>query len=121
MNDEDLFDRILDYIYDTGGCDDIGVMVKEKYHLDLSNEQVQRLRRMLVAAGYVREDNYAYGNHPHLSITEVGMKFVIEKRRSVPVTERKAGNDTGFLRRNWRWLIEITVASVAALAAVASC
>lgn len=122
MNDEYLFNYILDYIFETGGCDDIGVMLKENCNVSLESERVHRLRRMLVASGYVEEDNYAYGNHPHLSITEAGTKFVMEKRRqesSAP--QRKAGKNTVFFRQNWKWIVEITVATVAALAAVASC
>ena len=123
MTDQELFDRILTYIYKTGGCDDIGVMMKEEYGVILESDRMHRLRRMLVTSGYVEEDNYAYGNHPHLSITDAGTRYMMEKTaaESVPADTSESKGLQRFFRENWKWLVEIIVAVVAALAAVVSC
>ena len=121
MTDQELLDKILAYIHETGGCDDIGVMLKERHGIIIENERMHRLRRMLVSTGYVEEDNYAYGNHPHLSITEAGTRFMLEREQARADAPDPPAHSEGFLRSNWKWLVEITVATVAALAAVASC
>lgn len=124
MNDQELLDKILAFIYETGGCNDIGVMLKERHGIHVTNEQMHRLRRMLVATGYVEEDNYAYGNHPHLSITEEGTRFMMSKKGVLEDAQAPTvGNPpkAGFFRTHGKWLVEVTVAAVAALAAVASC
>ena len=33
--DEELSDKIMAYIYETGGCDDIGVTMQERYGIKL--------------------------------------------------------------------------------------
>lgn len=124
MNDQELLDKILIYIYETGGCNDIGVMLKECHGISVTNEQMHRLRRMLVAKGYVIEDNYAYGNHPHLSITEAGTRLMMQRKAvdsDASMLQPGCETGAGFFRRHWKWLVEITVAAVAALAAVVSC
>lgn len=124
MNDQELLNKILTYIHETGGCDDIGVMLKERHGISVEHERMHRLRRMLVATGYVEEDNYAYGNHPHLSITEAGTRYMMEREAGSPDAQKKELSDKdekGFFRAHWKWLVEVTVAAIAALAAVASC
>lgn len=119
--DEELSDKIMAYIYETGGCDDIGVTMQERYGIKLKPDEVHRIRRRLVSMGYVSEDSYAYGNHPHLSITDEGIRYRTGRNSRMKTGTEPNSGVRSFIKNHWRWLIEITVAAVAALAAVASC
>lgn len=119
--DEELSDKIMAYIYETGGCDDIGVTMQERYGIKLKPDEVHRIRRRLVSMGYVSEDSYAYGNHPHLSITDEGIRYREDRNSRMKTDTVLNSGLRSFIKKYWRWLIEITVAAVAALAAVASC
>lgn len=78
MNDDDLLVWVLEYIYEKGGCDDIGVMMKHEHGIILERDRIHKLRRMAVSTGYVKEDSYAYGNHPHLSMSTEGTAYMME-------------------------------------------
>lgn len=51
MNDDDLLVWVLEYIYEKGGCDDIGVMMKHEHGIILERDRIHKLRRMAVSTG----------------------------------------------------------------------
>lgn len=78
MTDIELLNLVFNYTYRNGGCDDIQVMLKNNHGIEIDIEKRHQLFQMMIATGFAKEDSYAYGNHPHISMSDEGMKIMIE-------------------------------------------
>ena len=78
MNDKELLDLLFTYLYKHGGCDDIQIALKNEHEIAIDNECRQRLFRIITATEFAKADNYAYGNHLHISLTEEGIRMMTE-------------------------------------------
>lgn len=78
MTDNELLNIIIDDLYRNVSCENIVIMLNEKYKINIDREHARLLCRMAVATGYVEELSISCGPHWVIKITQEGIRMIME-------------------------------------------
>lgn len=74
--DNKLISLLFDYMYEKGGCDDLGKMLMDNYHIQLTENEMFRIYYTALATGYVSNRNWVKGSHQHIYLNQEGVKML---------------------------------------------
>lgn len=130
-DDNKLISLLIDYMYEKGGCDDLGEMLLDNYNIRLTENEMFRIYSTVMATGYVANRNWVKGRHQHIYLNQEGVKmltvygsylsFLESKKQEINIEAqiKKLTKDNMKLT-NWKIIILFVVSAISLIISVVS-
>ena len=131
--DEDnrLISLLFDYLYEKGGCDDLGEMFIDNHRIQLTENEIFRIYSTALATGYVSNRHWIKGSHQHIYLNQEGVKlltiygnylvFLESKKQEINIEAqiKKLTKDNMRLT-NWKIIILFVVSAISLIISIVS-
>jgi hypothetical protein len=78
MKDIDFIDSIFIHLYQKGGCDNIEIVIKDNFDIEIDSDERFKLFKTIISTGLIKEYNYSSGSHRHISLIEDGYQMMLQ-------------------------------------------
>lgn len=122
---------LIDYMYEKGGCDDLGEILLDIHHIQLTENEMFRIYSNALATGYVSKRNWVQGRHQHIYLNDEGIKilavygsylgFLESKKQDINIEAQiKKLTKDNMRFTNWKIIILFVVSAISLIISIVS-